>query len=239
MYREPPGSLRALQRGVERLGTLDARRRRLQALPDAARDEQHAAELAEIEREQAVLEEVAGQFEQAFAEAVEARLAAGGSCAARVGALLEAVPTMVNRTRSAQAVFDALRASRSMLGAVEVRASGARRSKPRRSGLGLHSRTSIEARLGVSVTRLLGRLEAASAFARTAGLDPVVVEWIESIHGRLFRDTDAGIEVLAQGLVAVRAELEHLVTTTSQSVDELERRSQGSARQLFELVVYD
>ncbi len=65
-----------------------------------------------------------------------------------------------------------------------------------------------------------------------------MVEGIQTIRDRLARDVDAGAEVLACGLVAVRADLERLVTTTAAAVDELDRRARGSARRLFELVAY-
>ncbi len=51
---------------------------------------------------------VAAHFDHAFADAVEAVLAAGGPHAAKVGALLDVVPTMAERTRAAQSVFAAL-----------------------------------------------------------------------------------------------------------------------------------
>ncbi len=238
VYRETPGSLPALKHAVERLATVLARRRALEAIPHAKQDDRARAALAELDAEQAALEGVAAHFDHAFADAVEAVLAAGGPHAAKVGALLDVVPTMAERTRAAQSVFVALRASRGMLGAVEVRAAGARRSTTQRSRVGTHSRASVEARLSVSVTRLLFRLDAALEFSRPAELDSDVVEGIQTIRDRLARDVDAGAEVLACGLVAVRADLERLVTTTAAAVDELDRRARGSARRLFELVAY-
>ena len=209
----------------------------MEAIPDAKRGDRDLAELAELEAEQAALEGVGTHFDEAFADAAESALAGGGPHAAAVGTLLDAVPAMVKRKGSAQSVFTALRASRSMLGAVEVRTAGARRSPTQRSR-GMHSRASVEARLGVSVTRLIFRLDAALEFSRPAGLDADVVEDIRILRNRLTRDADAGAEVLACGLVESREDLERLVTITAQAVDDLERRAHGLARRLFELVAY-
>lgn len=183
------------------------------------------------ESEQQGLRGVEEKFDDAFAEAAEDVLRAGGVRAQRLDEFLIQVPALAGRLRAAKATLEGLRASYASLGAAGPSAEN------EMLPVALHGRLWLPGppRIGRWRSKVADRLVLSAKFAERAGLDPEVIRGLERVRF-LF---DIGTrENTRRHDVGLSAELRRLVGVLAGVVGELNRKSRGAGRALFELVAF-